>query len=230
MHPQLRSTQTKRCWLCLSLDGCASSSRRCASTREDEKLTGGPLAHVDEKASLIGGDGAKLHDVGCHILHDACIEAGLKSQREVIEPVLATEKIDRTTSRHRRMWTPGAAPHPTRPRLRRSERATPRCSNGIRTGQRTSSSAGVTEVAADRTPARCSKDMLYTSELSGAQAQALERDAGATHCSDSPHSLKEQGLEKQTVGRQFFSSFIAREATRPRREYHLRGNNYRCKY
>ena len=36
---------------------------------------------------------AKLHDVSCHIIHKACCEAGLKSQREVIVPTLATEKL-----------------------------------------------------------------------------------------------------------------------------------------
>ena len=35
----------------------------------------------------------KLHDVGCHIIHNACCEAGLKSQRDVIVPMLATERM-----------------------------------------------------------------------------------------------------------------------------------------
>ena len=36
---------------------------------------------------------AKLCGVGCHILHNACCEAGLEAQREVIVPTLATEKV-----------------------------------------------------------------------------------------------------------------------------------------
>ena len=55
------------------------------------------LAQLDEQGQhaqkcLIGGDRAKLHDVGCHI-HNDCCEAGLKSQREVIVPALVTEKL-----------------------------------------------------------------------------------------------------------------------------------------
>ena len=47
------------------------------------------LAKLDEQGQhaqkcLIGGDRAKLHDVGCHIIHNACCEAGLKAQREVV--------------------------------------------------------------------------------------------------------------------------------------------------
>ena len=42
---------------------------------------------------LIGGDRAKLHDVGCHIIHNACCEAGLKSQREVVVPALVTDRL-----------------------------------------------------------------------------------------------------------------------------------------
>ena len=56
------------------------------------------LAHVEEQGQhaqrcLIGGDRAKLHDVGCHIFHIACCEAGLTSQREAVVPALATEKL-----------------------------------------------------------------------------------------------------------------------------------------
>ena len=39
---------------------------------------------------LIGRHRAKLHDVGCHIIHNACCEAGLKSQREVVVRALGT--------------------------------------------------------------------------------------------------------------------------------------------
>ena len=42
---------------------------------------------------LIGGDRAKLHDVGCHIIHNACCEAGLKSQREVVVRALVTDRL-----------------------------------------------------------------------------------------------------------------------------------------
>ena len=45
------------------------------------------------RSASIEGDRAKLHDVGCHIIHNACCEAGLKSQREVVVPALATEKL-----------------------------------------------------------------------------------------------------------------------------------------
>ena len=31
--------------------------------------------------------------MGCHIIHNACCEAGLKSQRELVVPALATEKL-----------------------------------------------------------------------------------------------------------------------------------------
>ena len=55
-------------------------------------------SHLDEQGQyaqkcLIGGDRAKLHDVGCHIIHNACCEAGLKSQREVVVPALVMEKL-----------------------------------------------------------------------------------------------------------------------------------------
>ena len=56
------------------------------------------LAQLDEQGQhaqkcFIGGDRAKLHDVGCHIIHNACCEAGLKSQREVVVPTLVTERL-----------------------------------------------------------------------------------------------------------------------------------------
>ena len=56
------------------------------------------LAQLDEQGQhaqrcLIGGDWAKLHDVGCHVVHNACCEAGLKSQREVVVPALVTERL-----------------------------------------------------------------------------------------------------------------------------------------
>ena len=56
------------------------------------------LAQLDEQGQharrcLIGGDRAKLHDVGCHIIHNACCEAGLKSQREVIVLALVTDRF-----------------------------------------------------------------------------------------------------------------------------------------
>ena len=34
-----------------------------------------------------------MHDVGCHVIHNACCEAGLKSQRECVVAALATEKL-----------------------------------------------------------------------------------------------------------------------------------------
>ena len=56
------------------------------------------LAQLDEQGQhaqecLIGGDRSKLHDVGCQIIQNACCEAGLKSQREVVLPALVTEKL-----------------------------------------------------------------------------------------------------------------------------------------
>ena len=56
------------------------------------------LTHVDDKAShalqcLIGGDRANLRDVGCDIFHNASLEAGLKSVREVVVPAPATEEM-----------------------------------------------------------------------------------------------------------------------------------------
>ena len=63
-------------------------------------------AHLDEQGQhaqkcFIGGDRAKLHDKGCHIIHKLCCEAWLKSQREVTVPTLATEKrVDVDACRH----------------------------------------------------------------------------------------------------------------------------------
>ena len=34
-----------------------------------------------------------MHDVGCHIIHNACCEAGLKSQSEVVVPALMTDRL-----------------------------------------------------------------------------------------------------------------------------------------
>ena len=58
------------------------------------------LAHLDEQGQhaqkgFIGGDRAKLHDVGCHNIHNACCEAGLESQRErdVVVPAPVTERL-----------------------------------------------------------------------------------------------------------------------------------------
>ena len=47
------------------------------------------VAQLDEQANhgsqcLIGGDTAKLHGVGFHVLHNVCSEAGLISQRVVV--------------------------------------------------------------------------------------------------------------------------------------------------
>ena len=55
------------------------------------------LAQLDQQGQhaqkcLIGGDRAKLHDVGCHIIHNDCCEAGLKSQRGVVVPALVHNK------------------------------------------------------------------------------------------------------------------------------------------
>ena len=54
---------------------------------------------------VTGGNRAKLHDVGCHIICNACCEAGFQAQREVIVPMLATEnltkaQVDVDTRRH----------------------------------------------------------------------------------------------------------------------------------
>ena len=45
------------------------------------------MAPLDEygrrtQRCLVGGDRAKLHDVGCHVIRQAGCAAGLKSQRE----------------------------------------------------------------------------------------------------------------------------------------------------
>ena len=37
---------------------------------------------------MIGGARVTLHDNGCHIAHRACVEAGMRSQREVVVPEL----------------------------------------------------------------------------------------------------------------------------------------------
>ena len=61
------------------------------------------LAQLDEQRQhaqkcLIGRERAKLHNVGCHIIHNACCEAGLQSQREVVVPALRN---------HGSTWTHG---------------------------------------------------------------------------------------------------------------------------
>ena len=42
---------------------------------------------------MIGGARITLHDVGCHLTHKACVDAGLRSQQEVVVPALAIEKL-----------------------------------------------------------------------------------------------------------------------------------------
>ena len=74
------------------------------------------LVQLDEQRHhaqkcLIGGDRAKLHDVGCHIIHNACCEAGLKSQREVVVPGACDGTALGATGRRGRMGTPGTAAH-----------------------------------------------------------------------------------------------------------------------
>ena len=76
------------------------------------------MAHPNEygqhaQRCRIGGDRAKLHDVACHIIHNACCEAGLKSLREVLVPMLATEK---SSLSHGLTWTLGG--HPGLPHVR----------------------------------------------------------------------------------------------------------------
>ena len=66
--------------------------------KSDGTVGGRCLAQLDEQGQhaqkcLIGGDRAKLHDVGCHIIHNACCEAGLKSQRGVVVPALVTDRL-----------------------------------------------------------------------------------------------------------------------------------------
>ena len=82
--------------------GSTGDTARSVSTPATTEARGTPgtrcLALLDEHGQhaqkcLIGGDQAQLHDVGCHIIHNACCEAGLKSQREVIVPTLATERL-----------------------------------------------------------------------------------------------------------------------------------------
>ena len=45
-----------------------------------------PTAKTDEH-------GQHAHGVGYHIIHNVCCAAGLKLQREVVVPTLATEKL-----------------------------------------------------------------------------------------------------------------------------------------
>ena len=56
--------------------------------KPDGVARGRCLAHLDEHGQfaqkcVTGGVQAMVHDVGCHTIHSACCEAGLKSQREV---------------------------------------------------------------------------------------------------------------------------------------------------
>ena len=45
------------------------------------------------RSASLGRDRAKLHDVGCHIIHNACCGAGFKSQREVVVPAIVTDRL-----------------------------------------------------------------------------------------------------------------------------------------
>ena len=44
-------------------------------------------------ACMIGGNRTTVHDVGCHLLHSACCCSGLRAQREVVTPILATPSL-----------------------------------------------------------------------------------------------------------------------------------------
>ena len=62
------------------------------------------------RSASSGKNRTKLHDVGCHIIHYACCEAGLRSQREVIVPMLASERMTEPRVGRGRLGTPGL-PH-----------------------------------------------------------------------------------------------------------------------
>ena len=92
-------------------------------------------AHLDghgqhAQKCLIGGDRAKLHDVCCHIIHNACCQAGLQSQREAIGPTMATENL---TEPRFDADAPRAAAHSTRLHSRRRGRSSLLVSDAKRT-------------------------------------------------------------------------------------------------
>ena len=98
-------TPPRTTWASVSMQGCGWTSPWCKEDCSKFKDGRNQMAqgakssvHLDEHGQhaqkcLVGGDRAKLHDVGCHIIHKACCAAGLKSQREVIVPTLATEVL-----------------------------------------------------------------------------------------------------------------------------------------
>ena len=91
------------------------------------------LAHVDEHGQhaqkwFIGGNRAKLHDVGCQIIHNACCAAGLKSQRKVIVPTQATEKLTEPRV------DVDARGHPGLPHIRKGQEEAHKRSERKRTG------------------------------------------------------------------------------------------------
>ena len=78
---------------------CRSFLKDSASIRDDRKRmepTTRCLAQLDEQGKrasecLTGGARAKLHDVDCHSLHSARIQAGLQSKRKVVVAALAMD-------------------------------------------------------------------------------------------------------------------------------------------
>ena len=79
----------------------------------------GHLGDRSDNASSEERERAQLHDVGCHIIHNACCAAGLKSKREVIVPTLATEKLTEAGVDVDASMAPTAAAHSTRLHSRR---------------------------------------------------------------------------------------------------------------
>ena len=74
------------------------------------------MAQLDEQEQhaqkrFIGGDRAQLHDVGGHIIHNACCETGLKSYRGVVVPALVTDRFTEPRVDRGRMGTPGTVAH-----------------------------------------------------------------------------------------------------------------------
>ena len=84
----------------------------------------------------------QLHDVGCHIIHNACCEAGLKSQREVIVPTLATEKLTEARVDVDASRAPTAAAHSTQLHSRRRRSSSLLFSDAQRTRRGTGRGTG----------------------------------------------------------------------------------------
>ena len=192
------------------------------------------LANLDEHGQhaqkrLIGGDQSKVHDVGCHIVHNACVaQRGANRQREVIVPTPATSSL-----KHGLTW--GAWGHPGLPHTRLDctvvDEGAHHYSSAIRKGQEEAPAAAQAE-ASENEQVRESEGRSWSHwHLPAAQrtirpvvghapshacevqqsslqrwrtttarvAKTSERSAGEVHRLDSPLGHRAHGLERDDV-------------------------------